>query len=121
MEPGETDGRSNDAPRRTVLAAERTWLAWWRTGVAVAATAIGVGGLVPQLVGGNHKYYVALGVGYAALAVVVFLGAGKRFRQMEDAIASGEAIRPDRGWIAGLTAAGMVLAVCTLAVIAIQP
>jgi uncharacterized membrane protein YidH (DUF202 family) len=36
-----------DPTRRTWLAAERTWLAWWRSGIAAAAAAIGVGRLVP--------------------------------------------------------------------------
>ena len=40
----------DDVTRRTRLAAERTWLAWWRSGIAAATAAVGVGGVVPQLV-----------------------------------------------------------------------
>jgi putative membrane protein len=45
-----SDGEMVDVTRRTRLAAERTWLAWWRTGIAASAAALAVGALVPQLV-----------------------------------------------------------------------
>jgi inner membrane protein YidH len=45
-----SDPELADVTRRTRLAAERTWLAWWRTGIAASAAALAVGGLVPQLV-----------------------------------------------------------------------
>jgi uncharacterized membrane protein YidH (DUF202 family) len=38
-----------DATRRTHLASERTELAWWRTGLAALAVAVGVGRVVPGL------------------------------------------------------------------------
>ena len=71
-----SDGEMVDVTRRTRLAAERTWLAWWRTGIAASAAALAVGGLVPQLVEGAQWPYVALGVGYALAALAIFaLGA----------------------------------------------
>ena len=45
-----SDGELVDVTRRTRLAAERTWLAWWRSGIAAATAALAVGGLVPQLI-----------------------------------------------------------------------
>ena len=48
-----SDAEIADVTRRTRLAAERTWLAWWRTGIAATTASIAVGGLVPQLVEGS--------------------------------------------------------------------
>ena len=42
VEPG-----THDASRRTYLAEERTLLAWWRSGLAAFAVAVGVGRLLP--------------------------------------------------------------------------
>ena len=66
---------SHDASRRTYLAEERTLLAWWRSGLAAFAVAIGVGRLLPALLDDEGKApFVALGVAYAilGLAFVVF-------------------------------------------------
>ena len=35
--------------QRTSMAAERTWLAWWRTALAATAGALGVGRFAPEL------------------------------------------------------------------------
>jgi putative membrane protein len=79
-----------DASRRTVVAAERTWLAWWRSGIAAATASVAVGGVVPELVGGGGRTaYVVLGAGYATLAVAAFAAAGLRPRGLERALERG--------------------------------
>ena len=60
--------QDNDPSRRTQLAAERTWLAWWRSGIAASAAAVAVGGVVPQLIDGSKTPYILLGVGYVAFS-----------------------------------------------------
>jgi putative membrane protein len=110
-----------DPTRRTLLAAERTWLAWWRSGVTAATAAVAVGGVVPELVEGQRGPYIALGAGYAALAVGVFAGAGVRQSRVERALVAGSYESAGRGWVLGLTAAGAGLALATLAVIVVQP
>lgn len=40
---------AGDATRRTRLANERTYLAWWRTGLTGFAVSLGAGKLVPAL------------------------------------------------------------------------
>jgi putative membrane protein len=110
-----------DVTRRTLLAAERTWLAWWRSGIAAAGVAVAVGGVVPQLVGGHRVPYIVLGVGYALLALAVFVGAGRRQLRVERALSSGGYAEIDRLWVLGLTTAAAALALGTLAVIVIQP
>jgi putative membrane protein len=112
-----SDGELADVTRRTRLAAERTWLAWWRTGIAASAAALAVGGLVPQLVEGTHWPYVALGVGYALAAIAVFALGALRTRAVEQALSEGTYASLAPTWIFVLSAAGVILAVGTLAVV----
>src|SRR5947207_3211797 len=78
-----------DASRRTSLAAERTWLAWWRTGLGASAVAIGVGRILPGLAGGANWPLQLLGLGYAALAVAVLVIGGVRQNRVAAALRSG--------------------------------
>jgi uncharacterized membrane protein YidH (DUF202 family) len=110
----------DDITRRTRLAAERTWLAWWRSGIAAATAAVGVGGVVPQLVDGGGTEYALLGAGYAALATAMFVGAALRRRAVGRALdRGGFADVPERSVLA-LTLAATVLALGTFAVILAQ-
>ena len=68
-----SDAEIADVTRRTRLAAERTWLAWWRTGIAATTASIAVGGLVLQLVEGTG-WPSSSSDGYALLAVSMFAG-----------------------------------------------
>ena len=54
-----------DATRRTRLANERTYLAWWRTGLAAFAVSLGAGRLVPAIAGGPQALYSIVGVIFA--------------------------------------------------------
>jgi putative membrane protein len=110
-------GADQDATRRTLLAAERTWLAWWRSAIAAAAAAVAVGGVVPQLVDGSRTPYVVLGAGYAALAIAVFVGAGRRQARLVETLDGGGYEPVSSRWVLGLTAAGALLALGTFAAI----
>src|SRR3954447_22577211 len=60
-----------DASRRTYLAGERTQLAWWRTGLAALAVALGVGRVVPQLDPSATKWpYAVACVGFAIWGIL---------------------------------------------------
>src|SRR4051812_34890286 len=50
-----------DQARRTSMAAERTWLAWWRSALAASAGALGVGRLAPEILHVAPWPYVILG------------------------------------------------------------
>ena len=106
-----------DVTRRTVLAAERTWLAWWRSGIAAVAASVAVGGVVPELVKGDRWGYVVVGAGYALLALALFVGAWLRQRQVQAALARGGYVGVDPTWVFVLSIAAAVLALATLVVI----
>jgi putative membrane protein len=108
-----------DATRRTKLANERTYLAWWRSGLTAFAVSVGVGKLVPGLSSGSNWPYVVLGICFALLGLA-FIGLGYvRFRAVNAALAAGSwSELSDRlaGWLA---AAGIGLAVATLLTLAL--
>ena len=71
------------------MAAERTWLAWWRTALAATVGALGVGRLAPELLDVAAWPYVVLGVGYAVLAVGLLIVGAQRQRELERALRTG--------------------------------
>jgi putative membrane protein len=106
-----------DATRRTRLANERTYLAWWRTGLTAFAVSIGAGRLVPALTKGVRWPYVVVGVGFALLGFA-FVGYGLvRQRVVDRALDRGEFERPDSWLVAALAALGMLLGLAILAIV----
>ena len=97
-----------DATRRTRLANERTYLAWWRTGLTAFAVSIGSGKLVPALASGTTWPYTAIGIGFAVIGVFCSGYAFWRYREVEDAISRGEFAGPGEG-LALLAGLGAVL------------
>jgi putative membrane protein len=112
-----SDAEIADVTRRTRLAAERTWLAWWRTGIAATTASIAVGGLVPQLVEGAGWPFIVLGVAYAVLAVAMFAAGELRKRSVDEALDEGRYAPLPAVWTMALSSAGGVLAVATLLVV----
>ncbi len=112
-----TEPGVEDATRRTRLANERTYLAWWRTGLTSLAVCVGVGRLVPSVASGTHWPYEALGVGYGVLGIAFVAAGYLRTRDIERALDRGDfAPLADRVTTA-LTAAGVVLGVATVIVL----
>jgi uncharacterized membrane protein YidH (DUF202 family) len=103
-----------------MLAAERTWLAWWRSGIAAATASVAVGGVVPELVGGARTPYVWLGAAYGILAFALFVGSGLRQKQVDDALEEGGSVRVSPAWVAWLAAAGGLLALATVIIIIVE-
>jgi inner membrane protein YidH len=87
--PEEPPPLAADDIQRTSLAAERTWLAWWRTALAATVGALGVGRLAPDLLGVASWPYVVLGAGYAALALGLLLAGAARHRELQRALDRG--------------------------------
>src|SRR4051794_4880171 len=88
-EPAPVPPADLDQARRTSMAAERTWLAWWRTARAATAGALAVGRLAPEVLGVAPWPYIVLGCGYALLAVGLLLVGAQRQRELEHAHRSG--------------------------------
>jgi putative membrane protein len=106
-----------DATRRTRLANERTYLAWWRTGLTAIAVGIGIGKLVPEHAGGAHWPYEAVGVGFGILGVVLLVVGLRRTRAVEESLDRG-AFAPVSPHLLGLlVAVGVLLGLAVIAVI----
>lgn len=110
---------AGDATRRTRLANERTYLAWWRTGLTAFAVALGAGKVVPELSDGTQWPYVALGIAFAVLGIACVAYAGRRHFEVEEAVRHGEFRPPDERIIVGLAGGGVVLGVLLVVVLAI--
>ena len=81
---------ATDATRRTRLANERTFLAWWRSGLTAFAVAIGAGKLVPAVADDVEPWpYELLGVGFSALGAAFVLYGWLRQRAVDRALAAG--------------------------------
>jgi putative membrane protein len=109
-----------DQERRTSMAAERTWLAWWRTALGATAGALAVGRFAPKVLDVAPWPYVLLGCGYAALAVGLAIVGARRQRQLEQALRTGgHAPLPFRTVVV-FTIGGVTLALLTVAIVIAQ-
>jgi putative membrane protein len=113
-------GVAEDATRRTYLANERTYLAWWRTGVTCLAVSFGTGRIVPAL--NNHARwpYAVVGAGFAILGVAFMWFGARRQRAIHAAVARGEFADLDDRLTNALTAAGVVLGLGVLALVLVD-
>jgi putative membrane protein len=109
-----------DQARRTSMAAERTWLAWWRTALAATAGALAVGRLAPELLSVATWPYVVLGCGYACLAVGLLVVGARRQRDLERALISGDHVPLRFRTVGVFTAGGVALAVMTVVLVIAQ-
>ena len=117
MVEGERQEDVVDATRRTRLANERTYLAWWRSALAAFAVALGVGKIVPQLTSGSSVGYQVVGVGYALLGLAFIGYALLRQQQQERALDEGRFVPFGRTAALVFTAAGIVLGLATVVVV----
>jgi putative membrane protein len=108
-----------DASRRTRLANERTYLAWWRTGLASVAVGIGAGRIVPLLAHGVTWPYKVAGTGFEAIGVAFIALAFARHRQVEQALSRGEFAPPDDWVMATLTVLGVALGALLVVALAV--
>jgi putative membrane protein len=111
---------AGDATRRTRLANERTYLAWWRTGLTAFAVSLGAGKLVPALTDETRWPYAVVGVGFALLGVAFVAYGFRRQRLVERALASGDYVRPDERLLAALTAIGILLGLILLVIVVVE-
>jgi putative membrane protein len=118
-EPAPRFDEAGDATRRTRLANERTYLAWWRTGLASLAVAFGAGKIVPGLTNGANWPFIALGALYALFGVGCFAYGFWRDRVVDAAISRGEYARPNRWAVLALAVFGVLIALLSFVAIVV--
>lgn len=106
-----------DATRRTRLANERTYLAWWRTGLTALAVGIGIGKLLPQHSDAAHWPFEAVGVGFGVLGVALLVVGLQRTRAVEQALDRGSFAPISTQLLVLLAAAGVVLGLGVIALV----
>lgn len=109
-----------DASRRTRLANERTYLAWWRGGLTSLAVAVGAGAVAPELTEGDRWPFVLLGVAFSALAIAFISFGVVRHRQVDEAIARGGYAPLGNRVALGFGLVGVGLAVLVIVVVAVE-
>jgi inner membrane protein YidH len=110
-----------DASRRTRLASERTYLAWWRTGLTAFAVSFGAGRLVPELSKGAKWPFETIGVAFAVVGVAFIVQGYRRQRQLEAALARGEYAPLGDATATALTLAGALLGLATILLVVVHP
>jgi putative membrane protein len=108
---------TRDATRRTRLANERTYLAWWRTGLTSLAVCIGLGRIVPGVANVTKWPYELVGAGYGVLGLVFITIGHLRLRNVENALRRGDFVHPHDRLLLLLLAFGLVLGVATIVLI----
>jgi putative membrane protein len=118
--PVATSPSELDQERRTSMAAERTWLAWWRTALGATAGALAVGRFAPKLLDVAPLPYIVLGCGYAALAVGLAIVGAHRQRELERALRTGGHAPLRFRIVAAFTVGGVALALMTVVLVIAQ-
>jgi putative membrane protein len=118
--PGPSGNVPEDATRRTHLANERTYLAWWRTGLGSLAAGVGAGRIVPALTGGTRWPYAIAGAGFALLGILCIGYGYLRHRDVQTALERGEFRPPDDRVLAALTVGGTLLGLLVVALVVIE-
>jgi putative membrane protein len=118
--PGDRFDLTRDATRRTHLANERTYLAWWRTGLTAFAVSLGAGKLVPALTDVARLPYTLLGAGFGILGLLFVTYASIRHHELEGAVARGEFVQPDRRFMWVLACLGFGLGLFLLVLVLIE-
>jgi putative membrane protein len=118
---GESDVEEvRDAERRTRLANERTYLAWWRTGLTTFAVSLAAGKLVPELSTGASWPFEAIGVAFGVVGLLFIVFAYRRQKQVEEALARGGYAPFETRTGLVFAALGVVLGLGTITVILFQ-
>jgi Predicted membrane protein len=109
-----------DQERRTSMAAERTWLAWWRTALGATAGALAVGRFAPKLLDVAPWPYILLGCGYASLAVALSIVGARRQHELEHALRTGGHAPLSFRAVALFTVGGVALSLLTVVLVIAQ-
>jgi putative membrane protein len=111
---------ATDVVQRTSMAAERTWLAWWRTALAATVGSLAVGRLAPEVLDVAPWPYVVLGAGYAGLAIGLLLIGARRQHDLQRAIDRGSQAPLSFQLVTLFTVGGVLLALTTIVLVVAQ-
>jgi putative membrane protein len=106
---------------RTRLAHERTYLAWWRTGLAGIAAGFAVGRVLPEVVGGANWPYVALGAVLSAAGLATMLFAIVHYRELQAALREEREPRTGDGFVLALAAVGVGVGAASVLLVLFAP
>jgi putative membrane protein len=107
-----------DASRRTHLANERTYLAWWRSGLTALAVGLGVGRLIPELTHNHNAVGLGIaGIGFALLGLFFIVYGTYRARAVRRALEEQRFSHPDSRVLLLLAVVGTALGILTLAIV----
>jgi putative membrane protein len=112
---------ARDATRRTRLANERTYLAWWRTGLTALAVSFGAGRLVPQLSGGPNWPFQLIGIAFAIVGIAFMTYGYRRHKEVDDALSRGEYVSLTNRSAVLFAAVGALLGLATIVLVAFHP
>ncbi len=104
-----------DVDYRMSFAAERTYLAYLRTGLALIAAGVAVAGALPGA--GVEDLRRGVGLGLVALGGVTVAGARLRWRAVTAAMQAGLPL--PRSAVSDLLAVALVLTACAAAVVVV--
>ena len=107
--------------QRTRLANERTYLAWWRTGIAGVAAGFAVGRVVPEVVDGESWPYVAVGAALTAAGLLAFVYGAVRYRELDASLREGREPATRAGAILVLAAVGVAAGVASILLVLLAP
>jgi putative membrane protein len=120
-EPDRPFDEARDATRRTRLANERTYLAWWRTGLTTLAVSFAAGRLVPDLSKGPSWPFEAIGVAFAVVGIAFIAYGYVRQKDVDEALARGEYATLKHRVAFMFSAVGVLLGLATLVLVVIHP
>ena len=107
--------------RRMRLLHERTYLAWWRTGLAGIAAGFGVGRVLPDVLGGANWPYVALGTGLAAAGLAAMVYGIVHYRELQAALREEREPRTAEGFLLALAAIGIAVGAASVLLVLLSP
>jgi inner membrane protein YidH len=113
----QADYQFGDPTRRTYLAAERTLLAWWRTGLATVAVSLAIGRLLPAVARVPRTPYLWLGAGFGILALTLMLFGTLRQHAISRALDQGGFARLRQAVVLPVTAFMVALTVAAIVVL----
>ena len=106
---------------RTHLAHERTYLAWWRTGLAAIAAGFAIGRVLPAVIGGTNWPYVALGTALAGSGLAAMVYGIVHYRELEAALRDGREPHTGEGFVLALAAVGIAVGAASVVLVLLAP